>query len=257
MTEPAELRLIALRNFPLVKPQDDLQSVITQSLADNQVTLENGDVLVLAQKIVSKAEGRQVKLADVTPSPQAVELAKSTEKDPRLVELVLQESNEVVKTRGPVLIVEHRLGFVMANAGIDQSNITHGGDNDSALLLPVDPDGSAARLRDGLQKEHGRKLAVIINDSVGRAWRMGTVGLAIGVAGIDPLWDRRGDQDLFGRTLEITEVGLADEIAAAASLLMGQGDEGTPVIIVRGVDYRSADRGISPVLRDKEFDLFR
>ncbi len=257
MTSPSELNLIALRDFPLVKPQDDLAALITDSLAQSNLALADGDIVVLAQKIVSKAEGRQVKLSSVTPSAKAEDLAKSTDKDPRLVELILQESNEVVRTKGPVLIVEHRLGFVMANAGIDQSNITHGDENDSALLLPLDPDGSAKALRQSLEATHGKKIAVVINDSVGRAWRMGTVGLAIGTAGIDPLWDRRGDKDLFDRTLEITEVGLADEISAAASLLMGQGDEGTPVVIVRGVDYRSSDGGIAPVLRDKEFDLFR
>ena len=257
MSHPTELRLIALRDFPMVTPQDDLAVLITQSLKYNNVQLADGDILVLAQKIVSKAEGRQIKLSDVTPSDRAHELAKSTEKDPRLVELILQESNEVVRTRGPILIVEHKLGFVMANAGIDQSNISHGDENDSALLLPVDPDGSAKRLRSALEKSTDKRLAVIINDSVGRAWRMGTVGLAIGTSGIDPLWDRRGDKDLYDRTLEITEVGLADEISAAASLVMGQGDEGLPVIIVRGVEYRESERGISPVLRDKEFDLFR
>ncbi len=257
MTTPTQLQLIALRDFPMVKPADDLAALINAALSGNQVTLQDGDILVLAQKIVSKAEGRQVQLADVTPSAQAEELAKSTEKDPRLVELILQESNEVVRTRGPILIVEHKLGFVMANAGIDQSNISHAGDNDNALLLPVDPDKSARALKSSLEASHGKQLAVIINDSVGRAWRMGTVGLAIGTAGIDPLWDRRGDKDLFDRTLEITEVGLADEISAAASLLMGQGDEGTPVVVVRGVDYAASDRGIAPVLRDKEFDLFR
>ncbi len=257
MRHPTELSLIALRDFPMVEPQDNLAALITESLEQNNVQLADGDIIVLAQKIVSKAEGRQVNLADVTPSDRAHDLAKSTEKDPRLVELILQESTEVVRTRGPILIVEHKLGFVMANAGIDQSNISHGGDNDSALLLPVDPDGSAKRLRSALEASTGKQLAVIINDSVGRAWRMGTVGLAIGTSGIDPLWDRRGDKDLFDRTLEITEVGLTDEISAAASLLMGQGDEGLPVVIVRGVEYRRSERGIAPVLRDKEFDLFR
>lgn len=257
MALPAELKLLALKDFPMVKPGDDLATLIEVSLRNNGIDLIKGDIIVLAQKIVSKAENRQVKLADVTPSERAKELAISTDKDPRLVELILQESNEVVRTRGPILIVEQKLGFVMANAGIDQSNISHGTGNDNALLLPENPDASARSLRDTLQEKYGCDFAVIINDSVGRAWRNGTVGLAIGTSGIDPLWDRRGDKDLFDRTLEITEVGLADEISAAASLLMGQGDEGTPVVIVRGVDYRTSEDGIGAALRPKEFDLFR
>lgn len=212
-------------------------------------------MVVLAQKIVSKSEGRIVPLAGVTPSPRAEELAKTVLKDPRLVELILRESREVLRAVPNVLIVEHRLGFVMANAGIDHSNVE--GDEDHVLLLPADPDGSAQRLRERFKQIAGVDVGVIINDSWGRAWRMGTTGAAIGVAGLPALVDMRGQPDLNGRILRVTEVAHADEIAAAASLLMGQSNEGQPAVIVRGFGPAARDGNGQELVRPRKMDLFR
>lgn len=216
--------------------------------------LRDHDVLVLAQKIVSKSEGRIVPLTSVTPSPRAEELAKTVLKDARLVELILQESTEVLRAIPNVLIVQHRLGFVMANAGIDASNVEG---EDQVLLLPADPDGSARRLRERLKQVAGVDVGVIINDSWGRAWRMGTTGAAIGVAGLPALVDMRGLPDLNGRILRVTEVAHADEIAAAASLLMGQSNEGQPAVIVRGLGPPARDGNGEELVRPRKMDLFR
>lgn len=251
------LQLFALRDFPLVKPGDDLAAQISQSLTDNQLILQDGDIVVLAQKIVSKAENRYRALQDVTPRDEAVKLAQETGKDPRAVELVLQESNRVLRYRYGSIVVEHKLGFVHANAGIDQSNLPGNADSEMALLLPENPDANAHALRNSLQKTHGVKIGIVINDSFGRAWRLGTVGISIGVAGFDPLLDLRGQPDLFGRTLEITQVGLADEIAAAASLLMGQAGEGVPVVILRGLQLPEAEGTVQTLLRKPDEDMFR
>lgn len=216
--------------------------------------MRDGDVVVLAQKIVSKAEGREVSLASVTPSARAEELAGITLKDPRLVELVLRESTEVVRAVPNILIVRHRLGFVMAQGGIDASNVDG---TDTVLLLPIDPDASAARLRQALMALTGSDVGVVINDSWGRAWRIGTVGTAIGVAGLPGLIDMRGKPDLNGRILRVTEIGHADEIAAAASLLMGQADEGRPVVILRGLGRLAAEGTARDLVRPVRQDLFR
>jgi len=212
---------------------------------------------VLAQKIVSKAEGRYVDLATVTPSPRAGKIAAETDKDPRLVELILEDSRRVVRQRPGVLIVEHRLGYVMANAGIDRSNVDPGMGAEPVLLLPRDPDGSAAELRRRLAARYGAAPAVIIADSFGRAWRRGTVGIALGAAGLPSMQDYRGRPDLFGRPLRITETGFADEIAAAASLLMGQADEGQPAVLVRGLAWSGGDAPASALVRPAAEDLFR
>lgn len=251
------LQLFALRDFPLVKPGDDLAVQISHSLADNQLTLQDGDIVVLAQKIVSKSENRYRTLKDITPRDEAVRLAQETGKDPRAVELVLQESNRVLRYRYGSIVVEHKLGFVHANAGIDQSNLPDNADSEMALLLPENSDASAQALRDALQKKHGVKIGVVINDSFGRAWRLGTVGISIGIAGFDPLLDLRGQPDLFGRKLEITQVGLGDEIAAAASLLMGQAGEGVPVVILRGLQLPEAAGTVQTLLRKPDEDMFR
>lgn len=245
-----QVRLIAPEGLPRIRPGDDLARLITP------LGLEDGDVVVVAQKIVSKAEGRLVRLADIEPSARALELAAITRKDARYVELVLRESREVLRARPGVLIVEDCRGFVMANAGIDQSNVDGG---DSALLLPADPDASAARLRHALREQAGVTVGVVINDSWGRAWRLGTIGTAIGVAGLPGLLDQRGAPDLDGRALRITEIGLADEIAAAGSLLMGQSAEGRPVVIVRGLALGTMreDGSGRELLRDPTLDLFR
>lgn len=252
-----ELRLIALSGVPLVRPGDDLCETILNAAARSGEELHSGDVLVLAQKIVSKAQGRFVDLDQVTPSPRALELAKVVEKDARVIELILRESSEVLRARRDVMVVVHRLGFVMANAGIDFSNVDARLEDTRVLLLPADPDGECERLCSNLLERAGASVAVIINDSHGRAWRNGAVGVAIGASGIPALLDLRGKPDLFGRALRITQVGLADELAAAASLLMGQADEGTPIVLVRGLSYAQRKSRAAELVRPKELDLFR
>lgn len=252
----AHLELTALPGLPLVNEGDDLATLVIEGLGRAGLHLQEGDVLVLAQKIVSKAEGRIVDLAAVTPSPEALALAGQVLKDPRLVELVLRESRRVVRARPHVLIVEHRLGLIMANAGIDQSNVEAEG-REMALLLPEDPDASAHALRARLHATCGAQIGVIINDSFGRPWRRGTTGVAIGAAGLPALADRRGAPDLFGRPLQVTEIGHADEIAAAASLLMGAADEGRPVVLVRGLDWTAPAGRAADLIRPEAEDLFR
>jgi coenzyme F420-0:L-glutamate ligase/coenzyme F420-1:gamma-L-glutamate ligase len=253
----AQLTLTALDGIPTIRPGIDLVAMIVASAARSGVALRDGDILVIAQKIVSKAEGRFVRLRDVAPSARALDLAEKTAKDPRVVELIMQESIEVVRWRPGAIIVAHRLGFVMANAGIDASNVEGEDGEEQVLLLPLDPDASAARLRAGLRAAAGADLGIVINDSFGRAWRVGTVGTAIGVAGLPALVDLRGRPDRVGRLLQITEVGVADEVAAAASLLMGQAAEGRPVIHVRGFPYPRRDGSVAELLRPKQQDLFR
>lgn len=259
MPEPQQLVLTALPGLPLIRPGDDLATLILDGLGRAEVRLRAGDAIAIAQKIVSKAEGRLVSLADVTPSRRAVELAAACLKDPRFVEVVLSESREVLRVRENVLIVEHRLGFVCANAGVDRSNVgPHGSrQDDVVLLLPRDPDGACQQLRERLRAASGADVAVIINDSHGRAWRTGTVGVALGAAGFPALLDMRGHRDLFDYTLQVTQIGLADELAAAASLLMGQADEGRPVIHIRGVPYAYREGNAQELIRPKEHDLFR
>jgi len=253
------LTLTPLQNIPLIRRDDNLADILVNSLNETNIQLQDGDILVIAQKIVSKAEGRMVNLATVTPSQHAIELAERTQKDARAVELILQESNEVVRTRTGTIIVEHKLGFVCANAGIDHSNVAGEGDavEEWVLLLPQDPDLSCRKMRDEVKSRTGKSIGVLIIDSHGRAWRNGTVGVAIGVAGLPALEDLRGQQDLFGFTLRITQVGVADELAAAASLVMGQAAEGTPVIHVRGFPYPLRDGSLNELIRPKEQDLFR
>ncbi|RME84724.1 MAG: coenzyme F420-0:L-glutamate ligase [Caldilineae bacterium] len=250
-----QLILTALPDFPLVQPGDDLAALVLEALARCHIHLQDGDVLVLASKIVSKAEGRYRDLRQVRVSPAAREVARACAKDPRLVQLILEESREVLRIRTGLIVVEHRLGFVCANAGIDHSNTA--ADRELVLLLPRDPDGTARALRERWRKATGADIAVVINDSHGRAWRLGTVGVAIGVAGLLPLSDRRGEGDLFGRTLEVTVLGTADELAAAASLLQGGADEGAPVIHVRGAPYRAGEGRLADLLRPRELDMFR
>jgi len=246
----AQVALTALPGVPRVRAGDDLGALCRDGLVRAGLAFQAGDALVLAQKIVSKAEGRSVRLADVTPSARAARLAREADKDPRLVELILSEATEVVRTRPGLIIVRHRLGLVMANAGIDASNVE---DDGSVLLLPADPDRSAADLRDRL----GGVGAVLIIDSVGRAWRSGTVGLCIGAAGLPALLDLRGRPDMNGRPLQVTTVALADEVAAAASLLMGQADEARPVVHVRGLALPDGDGTARDLVRPLDLDLFR
>lgn len=247
----------ALPDIPLVAPGDDVAAIVIDGLKRAQITLADDDIIVIAQKIVSKAENRYVNLADVTPSKEAHRLAAIVGKDPRHVETVLRESSEVVKCRQNVMIVAHRLGFVMANAGIDESNIDHGEDGARVLLLPADPDGACAAIKNRLDREFGVSAGVIINDSFGRAWRNGVVGVALGAAGICSLESMIGAPDLFGRALRITEIAVADELAAGASLLMGQGKEGRPVIHVRGFKSAAPAKPAAALVRPKQLDMFR
>ncbi|OFZ97495.1 MAG: coenzyme F420-0:L-glutamate ligase [Betaproteobacteria bacterium RIFCSPLOWO2_02_FULL_62_17] len=248
------MQLFALPGIPLVKPGDALAGLIVAALQTAGLSLQNRDVLVLAQKIVSKSEGRYLELAGVEPSARALQLARLCNKDPRLVEVILGESREVLRARRDVLVVEHRLGNVLANAGVDASNV---GDEGKVLLLPVDPDASCQALRAALQAATGADAGVLINDSWGRAWRMGTTGTALGVAGVPAVEDLRGRPDLFGRKLRSTEVAVADELAAAASLLMGQAGEGHPVVLVRGFPYPLRESSAAELLRPRSLDLFR
>jgi coenzyme F420-0:L-glutamate ligase/coenzyme F420-1:gamma-L-glutamate ligase len=252
-----EVALKALTGVKLVEPGDDLGEIAVAALAANGVAPQAGDVLVVAQKIVSKAEGRYVDVKTVEPSPRAIALAAETDKDPRFVEVVLRESTRVVRHRPGLLIVEHRLGFVMANAGIDHSNIPTGDGVERVLLLPEDPDGSAARLRQRIADAYGVRIAVIVSDSFGRAWRKGTVGIALGAAGLPAVIDMRGQPDLFGRALLVTETGFADEIAAAAGLVMGQADEAIPMVVVRGLGWSAPEVPAAALVRPAEHDLFR
>jgi coenzyme F420-0:L-glutamate ligase/coenzyme F420-1:gamma-L-glutamate ligase len=241
----------------LVTPQDDLADILISALTAAGMIPASGDVLVVAQKIVSKAEGRIVDLNAVTPSAKARELAEEVGKDPRLVEAILRESSEVVAHKPGVLVVAHKLGFVLANAGIDRSNVAPEAEAEPVLLLPVDPNASAAALKARLDGHFGIALAVVVSDSVGRAWRNGITGIALGAAGLPALRDLIGRTDLFGRRLEVTQTGFADEIAAAASLLMGQADEGLPTVLVRGLSWREPENDATALLRPKDEDLFR
>jgi coenzyme F420-0:L-glutamate ligase/coenzyme F420-1:gamma-L-glutamate ligase len=247
----------ALPGLPLVEPGDDLGAIVVEGVRRAGIAMADGDIFVVAQKIVSKAENCYVDLDDVVPSARALELAKTVGKDPRHIEAVLSESTEIVRCRQNVMIVAHRLGFVMANAGIDESNISHADGKARVLLLPKNPDRSSEALREQLQQAFGVKLGVIINDSFGRPWRNGVVGIAIGSAGIPSLQSMIGAPDLFGRAMRITEIAIADELAAAASLLMGQAAEGQPVVHVRGFRSTAAHAPASHLARPKAQDMFR
>lgn len=253
----AKLQLTALPGIPMVQPGDDLGQLITDAIARTSISLKPQDVLVVAQKVISKAEGRVIPLEKVRPRPDAREWAEKTGKDPRLVELILTESKGVVRHRPGVLIVEHRLGFIMANAGIDQSNVGPIENGEHAILLPLDPDASAAGLRHAIQIRHNVDIGVVISDSFGRPFRSGTAGVAIGVAGMPALLDLRGEPDLFGRELGVSISGFADEVAAAASLLMGQGAEGLPAVVISGLEWSNPATSASEIVRDPAEDLFR
>lgn len=248
------LTLVGLDRIGDIAAGDDLAAILADALAAAGETLQPGDVIALAQKIVSKAEGRDVRLAAVTPSPRAEELAGVTGKDPRLCELLLRETHHVVRQREGLVVVEDTRGMVLANAGIDASNVA--ADGESVLLLPEDPDASARALRDGLARLTGVAPAVVVIDSIGRAWRQGTIGTAIGVAGMPALLDLRGQPDMHGRLLETSELGLADEVASAASLLMGQADERCPAVLLRGLAL-TGEGAARDLVRPRDRDMFR
>lgn len=252
--EADALSVIALRGLREVLPGDDLGALLAPRLRGLVPPLARFDVLVVAQKIVSKAEGRFLELGSLQPSAQARELARVTGKDPRLVEAILAESSEVLRAKPGVIVARHRLGYVMAQAGVDRSNV---GGTDRVLLLPEAPDESAARLRAAFARLLGVAPGVIVSDSFGRPWRLGTTNVALGAAGVPALWNRRGEHDRNGRPLETTEVAWADAVAAAAGLAMGEGAEGTPCVLVRGLSWSAPELPAQRLLRPIEDDLFR
>jgi coenzyme F420-0:L-glutamate ligase / coenzyme F420-1:gamma-L-glutamate ligase len=254
---PNRVEIIGLPGVPMVQPGDDLAALAISALVDAAIAPETGDVLVVAQKVVSKAENRFVDVSTVEPSEAAKTLAEETKKDARFCEVVLSESKRIVRQRENLIIAEHRLGWVMANAGIDHSNVAPGDGHERVLLLPVDPDASARALREELVASYGVPIAVIISDSFGRPFRRGTVGIALGTAGLPSIIDWRGHPDLFGRALEVTETGFADEIAAAASLVMGQANEAMPMVLVRGLHWSAPEADGAALVRPPEHDLFR
>ncbi len=256
----ASMTVEPLTGIKMVEPGDDLGSILIQAIEDNGIDLVDGDIVAIAQKIVSKAEGRQIALTDVTASDEAKALAVETDKDPRLVQLILDESDEILRKKPGVLIMRHNLGIVGAHAGVDQSNIDHG-DGETALLLPVDPDASARAIRDAFLERTGIHVGVLITDSTNRPWRMGTIGIAIGAAGMTVLDDHRGGVDMYGRELKVTLINRADSIATAATLLMGETTEKTPAALVRGLPLASpedvTDQTARIINRPLEEDLFR
>jgi coenzyme F420-0:L-glutamate ligase/coenzyme F420-1:gamma-L-glutamate ligase len=253
------LLISAFENFPEVEISSFLPETILKSAVENKWTWEEGDIVVIAQKVVSKSENRLLNLLDVKPGTQAIKYGISTGKDPRLVELILRESKKVIRTRNGLMIVQHNLGFICANAGIDHSNVKGLDENTESwvLLLPQDPDKSATIIREFIKDKTGKNVGVIIIDSHGRPWRKGIVGVAIGVSGVPALIDRRGYKDRFGYQLRVTEIAAADELAAAASILMGQADEGRPVVVIRGFPYSLRESYTNELFRSENDDLFR
>ncbi|HNZ15679.1 MAG: coenzyme F420-0:L-glutamate ligase [Anaerolineaceae bacterium] len=259
MTKPKQLSYYALEGIPQIKAGDPLAQIIHAAVKENGLSLQDGDVLILAQKIVSKAEDRLVNLSTVEPSERALELAEFLGKRAELVELILRESNDVVRTRPGTIIVEHKSGFICANAGIDHSNVKGkwGSDEDWVLLLPEDSDASAARIRAELEELSGKRIGVLIIDSHGRAWRNGVLGTTIGASGLPALQDMRGEEDMYHYKLRVTTIATADELAAGGSLMMGQANEGTPVVLARGFPYLLREGNAKELIRNKENDLFR
>lgn len=255
MTTP-RIALYALPGIPDVQPGDDIAGLILDALSRAGIALQDGDVVVVTQKIVSKAEGCAVRLDEVVPSPEALALAEAVQKEPNLVEVILRGSRGVIRQREGTLIMETRHGWICANAGVDRSNVA-GPEGDVALTLPVDPDASARRIREALMTATDADVAVIITDTHGRAWRLGTVNVALGVAGLLPIADLRGQPDMFGYTLRVTTVARADELAAAAGLVTGQAAEGLPVVLIRGADVPRGDGRATDMQRPFEKDLFR
>ncbi|MBZ9571189.1 coenzyme F420-0:L-glutamate ligase [Methanobrevibacter sp. TMH8] len=252
-----KLELLGLTEIPLVVKGDKIADLILSSLEQQNIELEEGNILLIAETLISKAEGNYIDLKKINPSPQANELAEKTGKDPQLIEAIIKESKEIIAIGPNFIISETKQGFVCANAGIDESNVEEG----LATPMPENPDKSAKEIYNSLKKEVGENLAIIITDTQGRAFRNGAVGVAIGCCGINPLWERVGEEDLYGRKLETTEIAIADELAAAASLLMGQANEGIPVVLIKGFlnfnDLKDKKSSIKPLLREKEFDVFR
>jgi coenzyme F420-0:L-glutamate ligase/coenzyme F420-1:gamma-L-glutamate ligase len=257
MKSPTRLTLAVVPGIPLLRPGDDLAAIMIAAITRAGMAVSDSDIVVVAQKAVSKAQDRYVDLATVIPSWHARELAVEVNKDPRLIEVILAEAVRIVRKGPNVLIVEHRSGFIMANGGVDQSNVASTAGEEPVLLLPKDADAAAEALCAAMTAHFGKRLGVVINDSFGRAWRKGTVGVALGAAGIPALKDLRGTPDLSGRPLQVSETGFADEVAAAASLLMGQADEGHPVVLVSGFALTDAPIPARALIRPPAEDLFR
>ena len=251
------IKLTGLEGIPLVKAGDNIAELIKDAILAQDYDLCDGDIILIAETLISKAEGNIIKLDGIEPSAKAIEVAEICKKDPKLVEVILQHSNEIVEVGPNFIVTETKHGFVCANAAIDESNVEDG----LATPVPENPDKSAFEIRKFLETEFNKELAVIVTDTQGRAFRVGAIGTAIGCSGINPLWVRIGEKDLYGRELETTEIATADELASAASLIMGQADEGLPVVIISGFDafnhLRDENSNIKPLLRPKEFDVFR
>lgn len=251
------IELIGLEDIPIVDESSDISQIIKDAILKQECGLHHGDIILIAETLISKAENNFIKLDELTPSEEAIELAEKSKKDPKLVQAILDESVEVVRVGPKFIITETKHGFVCANAGIDESNVGEG----LATPMPVDADKSALQIREFLEDEFGEEIAVIITDTQSRAFRFGAIGTAIGCSGITPIWRRVGEKDLYGRELETTEIATADELSSAASLIMGQADEGLPVVLIRGFNsfdaIRDADSNIKPLLMTKEFDVFR
>ena len=245
----------ALPGVPMVQAGDDIPQLILDALERANFELQSGDVIVIASKIISKSGGHFVSLKDVIPGEEAIKVAEEVDKDPRIVELVLSESTGISRSRKGVLVTEHRLGFVSANSGLDASNVD--GTNEQVLLLPVNPDKSADDIRNSLKQKTGAEVAIIISDTHGRPFRLGNVGVAIGVAGMQALWDRRGESDLFGREMVATILGYGDLVASAAHLIMGEGAEGLPLVLIRGLKFPSGEGKATDLNRPPEMDMYR
>lgn len=246
---------MAISGVPMVQAGDDIPAIILTALANEEITPKSGDIVVIASKIISKAEGRSVALDTINPSEEALYVAQEVDKDPRIVELILAESRGISRMRKGVLVTEHRLGFVSANSGIDASNVDASQEN--ILLLPLDPDQTAQNIVDALKKATGHDIAVVITDTHGRPFRLGNVGVAIGVAGMQALWDRRGERDLFGREMVATTLGYGDLVASAAHLVMGEGAEGLPLVLIRGLKFPQGQGKADDLNRPPKMDLYR
>ena len=257
MMQAGPVTLTPLPGIPIVREGDNVAHLVGDAIDGAGIAPADFDVVVVTQKIVSKADGRRVRLADVEPSSRAIDLAASLDKDPRIVEVVLAESRDVVASGHGVLVTEHRSGHVMANAGVDRSNVGSAPDDEAVVLLPLDPDASAAALHRSLEARFRCRLGVVISDSVGRPWRHGVSGIAIGASGLPSLTDLRGASDLFGVPLKVTLTGFADQIASAANLVAGEAAEGVPAVHVRGLAWNAVPAPARALVRDRETDLFR
>ena len=252
-----DIKIIGIENIPLVKEGDDIASLIVDAMNSENIAAEDEDIFVIAETIISKAEGNKINLKTIKPTREALELAEKTGKDPHVVESIIQESTEILKVGPDFIISETKHGFVCANAGIDESNVEDG----MATPMPEDPDKSAFNIMKKIKALTGKEVVIIISDTQGRAFREGAIGTAIGISGMGALWDRKGEKDLYGRELQTTSIAVADELASAASILMGQADEGIPVVVIKGVNYvkklKNNNSTAKDLVRPKKYDVFR